>query len=91
MFYRHSTKEKLNKEFILTHMNYLKDLLPIELIYHNPIKNQFNLVCNSIVHNICIKNSNFNTALISLFQNSLTGKSNGFFLRNAKQLIYQMH
>ena len=81
-FYRHSTKEKLTKEFILTHMNYLKDLLPIELIYHNPINNQFNLVCNSIVHNICIYNSKSNTALISLFQNSLTGESNGFFLKN---------
>ena len=63
-------------------MNYLKELLPSELIYHNSINNQFNLVCNIIVHNICIYISKFNTALISLFQNSLTGKSNGFFLRN---------
>ena len=81
-FYRHATNEKLTKEFILTHMNYLKELLPSELIYHNSINNQFNLVCNNIVHNICIYNSQFNTALISLFQNSLTGKSNGFFLKN---------
>ena len=80
--YRHSTKEKLTKEFILTRMNYLKELLPNKLIYHNSINNQFNLVCNNIVHNICIYNSKFNTALISLFQNSLTGKSNGFFLKN---------
>ena len=81
-FYRHSTKEKLTKEFILTHMNYLKELLPSELIYHNSINNQFNLVCNNIVHNICIYNSQFNIALVSLFQNSLTGKANGFFLKN---------
>ena len=81
-FYRHSTKEKLTKNFIHTHMNYLKELLPNELIYHNPINNQFNLVCNNIVHNICIYNSQFNTALISLFHNSLTGKANGFFLKN---------
>ena len=81
-FYRHSTEEKLTKNFIHTHMNYLKELLPSELIYHNSINNQFNLVCNSIVHNICINNSQFNTALISLFHNSLTGKSNGFFLKN---------
>ena len=80
-FYRHATNEKLTKEFILDHMNYLKELLPSELIYHNPINNQFNLVCNNIVHNICIYNSKFNTALITLFQNSLTGKSNGFFLK----------
>ena len=81
-FYRHATNEKLTKEFILNHMNYLKELLPSEIIYHNPINNQFNLVCNNIVHNNCIYNSKFNTALISLFQNSLTGKSNGFFLKN---------
>ena len=83
-FYRHSSKEKVTKEFILTHMNCLKYLLPIELIYHNPINNQFNLVCNSILHNICIYNSKFNTALISLFQNSLTGKSNGFFVKKCQ-------
>ena len=64
-------------------MIYLKELLPSEVIYHNSNNNQFNLVCNNIVHNICIYNSNFNTALISLFQNSLTGKSNGLFLKNA--------
>ena len=56
-FYRHSTEEKLTKEFILTHMNYLRELLPSELIYHNSINNQFNLVCNNIIHNICIYNS----------------------------------
>ena len=81
-YYRHSTNEKLTKKFINTHMNYLKELLPNELIYHNPINNQFNLVCNNIVHNICIYNAEFNTALISLFHNSLTGKANGFFLKS---------
>ena len=81
-FYRHATNEKISKEFILTHMNYRKELLPCELNYHNPINNQFNLVCNNIIHNICIYNPQFNTPLISLFQNSLTGKANGFFLKN---------
>ena len=81
-FYRHNTREILTKDFILTHMNYLKELLPSELIYHNPINNQFNLICNNVVHNICIYNSQFDTALITLFHNSLTGKSNGFFLKN---------
>ena len=81
-FYRHNTREILTKDFILDNMNYLKKLLPPELIYHNSINNQFNLVCNNIIHNICIYNSKFNTALISLFQNSLTGKANGFFLKN---------
>ena len=78
-YYRHSTNQPLTKDFIYTHMNYLRELLPNELIYHNSINNQFNLVCNNIIHNICIYNPQFNTALISLFQNSLTGKANGFF------------
>ena len=53
-FYRHSTREKLTKNFIHTHMNYRKELLPCEIIYHNPINNQFNLVCTNIVRNNCI-------------------------------------
>ena len=90
--YRHSTKEKLFEAFSHTHMNYPKELLPSELIYHNSINNQVNLVCNNIVHNVCIYNSKLFTALISLFQNSLTGKSNGFFLKKMLiQLIYQKH
>ena len=84
-FYRNSTIEQLLKNFIHTHKNYLKELLPSEIIYHNSINNQFNLVYNNIVHNICIYNSKFNTALISLFQISLTGKSNGFFLKNVNK------
>ena len=47
-FYRHSTKEKLTEDFIHTHMNCLKELFTNELIYHNPINNQFNLVCNLV-------------------------------------------
>ena len=63
-------------------MNYLKELIPIQLIYHNSINNQFNLVCNFNVHNICIYSTNFDTGLVSLFHNSLTGKANEFFLKN---------
>ena len=80
-FYRHTNNQPLTKDFIYTQMNYLRELLPNELIYHNPINNQFNLVCNNIVHNICIYNTNYDTALICLFHNSLTGKANGFFLK----------
>ena len=81
-FYRYNTDKPITKEFIYTHMNYLKELLPNEIIYHNPINNQFNLVCDNIVHNVCIYNSQYDTALRSLFHNSLTGKTNGFFIKN---------
>ena len=67
-------------------MNYLKELLPNELIYHNSNNNQFKLVCDNIVQDNCIYNSNFNTAILNLFQNSLTGKSNGFFLKNVNTI-----
>ena len=67
-------------------MNYLKELLPNELKYHNSNNNQFKLVCDIIVHDICIYNSIFNTTLLNLLQNSLTGKSNGFFLKNVNTI-----
>ena len=33
VFYRHSTREKITKSFIHTHINYLKELLPSEIKY----------------------------------------------------------
>ena len=83
-YYRHSTRENLSKDFIHTHMNYVKELLRQELLNHNPINSQFNLVCNSFIKNDCIYNSNFNTALTSLFHISLTGKAIGFYLKNVE-------
>ena len=65
-------------------MNYLKGLLAYEIKYHNPVNNQINLVCNNVIHNICIYNSKFNAALINLFHNSLTGKADRFFLKDVK-------
>ena len=62
-------------------MIYLKELLSIELICHNPFNKQDNLFCIEIVQSICIYNTNLNTALISLFHQSLTGKANGFFIK----------
>ena len=62
-------------------MNYLKELLPKELIYHNSINIQFSLVCNNVVYNICIYNSSFNAAPKGLFHTSLTGKAIDFVLK----------
>ena len=68
-------------------MNYLNKLLPKELLYHTSINNQFHLVCKNIVHNFCIYNIYFNTALVSLFHKSLPGKTNGFFFENVNTII----
>ena len=57
-------------------------MLPNELIYHNSNNNQFNLVCNNIVHNNCIFTTKFNTALTNFFHISSKGKANGCFLKN---------
>ena len=69
-------------------MNYLKELLPNEILRHKPSINQFNLVCNISIHKTCIYNSKFITALISLVHNSLTGKRNAFLLKvvNTKKI-----
>ena len=53
-FCRHSTRNNLTNDFIHCHMIHLKELLPNEIKYHNPINNQFNLVCNNVIHFICI-------------------------------------
>ena len=66
-FYIHSTRENLTRDFIHTHMNYLKELLPNELMYHNTINNQFNLVCTNVIHKTSIYNLKFKTAITSLF------------------------
>ena len=63
-------------------MNYAKETLPICLLYHKSINNQFNLICKNIVHNICIYMTNFDTALISLFHKSTIGQADGFLSKN---------
>ena len=62
----------------------MKQSIPREIKFQNSINNQINLVCYSIAHNVCIHNCNSETALLSILHNSLTGKSNGFFINNAK-------
>ena len=63
-------------------MNCLIEKFRTEFIYHEPKCNQFSSVCDKIVHKLPIFNTNFHTALISLFPSWLTGKANGFFLKN---------
>ena len=55
-FHGQRTNEPLTKNFIQTHMKYLKEPIPNVLKYHNSINNQFNLVCKNIEHYICIYN-----------------------------------
>ena len=72
-------------------MNFLIEKFCTELIYHEPNSNQFNLVCDRILQNFGVFNTNFDTALISLFPRSLTGKANGLFYKMLIQQIYPAH
>ena len=65
-FYKHALEEPVFNDFNNKHMNYLKELPPNDLLYHNSINNHFNLVCNITVQNNFISNTNFDTAPVSL-------------------------
>ena len=67
--YKQNTRERLTECFFHIQMNHIKEFLAIELKNHNFINNQCNLVCNNIVHNIIVYNTNFDTALVRVFHN----------------------
>lgn len=78
----------LDKDIVYKNMEYLEKLMPDNLIYYNSIENQFNLLCSNILYNICIVDLELDLAFVSLYQNKLTGKVNGFFIEkiNATKL-----
>ncbi|KAK8836650.1 hypothetical protein M9Y10_037586 [Tritrichomonas musculus] len=78
--YSEEVVNKLTKEDVIEEMEYLHNLMSPELIYYNPIQNQFNLLCDNILYNICIIDVDQDLAFISLYHNKLTGKVNGFYL-----------
>lgn len=80
--YVYNVKNNVSKHSIITEMDYLEKLMPPHLIYYNSISNQFNLLCNNILYNICIVDLENDLAFISLYQNKLTSKINGYYLYN---------
>ena len=97
-FYRYDTNNILTEDFITKQMDWLQNLLtckngitssagkPKEIIYYNSIQNQFNNLCNNILYNVCILDVDNNLAFVSLYQNSLTGKTNGFYVKEANSI-----
>ena len=63
-------------------MKYSKELLPTQLIHHNDICNQNDFVRIIFAHNLINWNTEFETPLLCLFHNALTGKANAFILKN---------
>ena len=48
-FYKHALEEPVTNVFNHKYMNYPKELPPNDLLYHNSINNEFNLVRNNTV------------------------------------------
>ena len=86
-FYRYDTDKPLTKEFVTEQMDYLENLVSgernPEVIYYNSIENQFNNLCDNILYNICLLDIDSKMAFVSLYHNSLTGKTNGFYIKDA--------
>lgn len=89
-FYRYDTDNILTEEFIKGEMDWLQQLVTSKngdnVIYYNSIQNQFNNLCNNILYNVCILDVDNNLAFVSLYQNSLTGKTNGFYVKEANSI-----
>ncbi|KAK8838418.1 hypothetical protein M9Y10_033047 [Tritrichomonas musculus] len=72
----------VNEEYIHSHLNYLTELLPPDLIYYNPINKQWRSILNKLEYNLLVVDLNNKIALFSYFINNVTSKVNGFYLYN---------
>lgn len=68
-------------------MSWLKGLFNStgDIIRYNPIQTQFYLFCKCVPINLCLVDINNKLAFISLFFNSISGKINGFYIKNLTQ------
>ena len=56
-FHRYNTNQPKSKDFNLQQITNPKQLLPLQLTYKKPLSNQKKIVCDDIVHNVCIFNN----------------------------------
>ena len=70
----------LTKDNIIGEMSYLEQLMHPKLITYNSIETQFKLLCDTIHYNVVIVDEAKGLAFVSLYQNKLTGKVNGFYI-----------
>jgi hypothetical protein len=61
-------------------MDYLANIIPPELLFHNPIENQWKLLLEEVHYNTIIVDLDNKLALASLYINRETGKTNGFYI-----------
>ncbi len=84
--YTYNSTELLTEKYITSRMKYLENLMNTEaetsVIYYNPISTQFNLLCECVLYNVCIFDVETRLAFVVLYQNTLTGKANGFYIKD---------
>jgi hypothetical protein len=66
-------------------MDYLANIIPPELLFHNPIENQWKLLLEEVHYNTIIVDLDNNLAFVCLYVNRETGKSNGFYLEDISE------
>jgi hypothetical protein len=81
-FYLLNTTELLTEKFIKERMDFLTECIPPELLYYNPIATQWQLLLQNVSSNLCIIDTDKKLALITLYLNKETGKTNGFYVKN---------
>ena len=88
MYLYKNTTGSISRDVVYKNKEYLESLIPQNLIYYNPIENQFGLLCKNILYNVCIVDLELDLAFVALYQNKLTGKVNGFYIEkiNATKL-----
>ena len=58
-------QQTLNRSYLMEHMDYLQQLLPPSLIYHQPISKQWEFYASTISSNLCVIDIDSKTALFS--------------------------
>jgi hypothetical protein len=82
-FYRKGERQHLTQDFVEEQMDFLEGLIPPDLLHYNPISNQYALLLERVHSNICVVDTDKSVALFSLYFNKETGKTNGFYMKEA--------
>ena len=85
-FYRNEELQTLTEKEIKREMATLRDVLVPEQIYHNPINEQWNLLCDKVKNNLVIVDTDNKVAFVVIYQNRLTSKINGFYVDKLDKL-----
>jgi hypothetical protein len=80
-FYRDVYNSTLTRDYINEKMEYLRQLVTPELLYHNPITTQWQLLLQTISYNLLLVDTDNKLALFVYYHNKETGKVNGTYIK----------